>query len=156
MSFHITTVGLTDEVEAMFLRLVGAEGCNDTPFPLPGVRKATESDFWWWNMQHGFKAHAMLGPVLDEPCFFGWPAFLHVYLADHERLIGGGFAVAVVSASLVRDLVDDHVVYLTWGRCVHDWVREFEQSDVLSMKSICRKCRASWNTKDRPLGVKTP
>lgn len=121
-------------------------------WPLPNMKEVGERDFWGWRSSYSFEAEIWFGQIktaeVDPTSHCRNPQWgtLIVYLVDHSRMEGGGFAVVYNYSARDWNAEADKpgaksVSYYEWAKCVH----EFSERNTGHCQHTytCKKCGAS-------------
>lgn len=133
-----------EEKEARIAELLKCHAMGDPPWPLPNMKRVTESDYWGWCQSYSFNSDVWAGSrqIVDQHGKKRW-ATIRVYYVGHSQFIDGGFAVAIYYAQYrglypTGSYVND-VEYFEWRACAHD----FKQTNIGNClnRYTCVHCR---------------
>lgn len=147
-------------VRARFEELLGHQGFQNLQWPLPNMVEVTEATFWSWRASYTFNGEANFGQckIADVDPHPGnrsghphW-ANIILYLVDHSRFAGGGFAVMYTynwqdwKTQGPKDPAFPVVRYFEWRVCDH----KFEETGPVERRSrgwhvyTCKDCGYSY------------
>jgi hypothetical protein len=105
-------------------------------WPLPNMKKSTETEFWYYRSGYSFDSEAWAGNIQVD----GKHATMILYGVTHGHLANGGFAVLFFYE---YPLVDAHTEYYTFQKCDHEF--NHQSTGNCQHRYTCTKCGNSYD-----------